>query len=347
MKPLSWNQPTSGKSATRQLIALVRREWWEHRTLRWMPLTLVGLTLVISALALILPDRLDANLGQGEHLALRVDGQDSTLTQLIPGMVGSGVRLELGEVSLANLLDFFGKLPDVVRGQILLFVMMVTGRMALLPLGFLAALLALGAWRKEILDRSIAFHKAMPVREGLQVLSKALVAGPLLLLLMALMVLVVQVVPLLMFMGAAWANGMDAVDLLWAPTPFLRLWGGTLSNLVVDFLAFLPTMGLLAALNVWNPGRRLAAAGLLFAAGIADDLYLSHGAFLQWLGRHLLPPGWAPGGFLGTFHEVAYWKGEAWGADALISPMDLLSGVALGVAGYMLAAWLLRWREER
>lgn len=339
--------PSHAWSASRQLLMLVRREWWEHVALRWMPLVLVGLTVVFAALALVLPDRLDTNLRQGDPLMLRVDGQDSTLTQLIPGMERSGIQVELGEVSLANLLALFGKLPDVVRGQVLLFVMMVAGRMALLPLGFLAAMLALGTWRREIQDRSIAFHKSMPVGEGLLVLSKALVGGPVLFGVMALTVMLVQVVPLILAMGASWGLGLDAVELLWTPVPFLRLWSGTLSNLMLDFLAFLPAMGLLAALNVWHPGRRMLAAGVVFAVGMADSLYLSHGAVFHWLGRHLLPPGWSPGGLLGTFHEVAYWRREAWGADALISPLDLLSGVALGVGGYLLAAWLLRWREER
>lgn len=347
MRPLAETKPAKATNATRQLIALVRREWWEHGALRWMPLALVGLTLVLSMLALALPERLNENLRQGDHLNLMVDGQDSTLTQLIPGMEGSGVHVELGEVSVANLLTFFGQLPDRVRGQLLLFLMMITGRMAQLPLGFLVGLMALGVWRREILDRSIAFHKSMPVAEGTQVLAKALTGGPLLLGVMALTVMLVQVLPVAVLMVAAWANGMDAVGLLWTPVPFLRLWGGTLSSLLMDFLAFLPVMGLLAALNVWHPGRRMLAAGAVFALGVVDSLYLSHGELFQWLERHMLPPGWTLRGALSTFHEVSFWNGEAWGAGGLLSPLDLLTGAMLGVGGYLLAAWLLRWREER
>jgi len=326
-----------------QLWTLLKREWWEHRALRILPLGLMAATLSFSLLALALPGRINENLRGPDPMHIRVDGQDSTLTQLIPGMERSGVRVDLGEVTVGNLLHFFGQLPKAVRGQMLMAGMMVGGRMTMLPLGLLAALLSLGVLRAENLNRSSTFFKSMPVSEAQTLLAKFLLNGPLALLVIFVTVATVQVIPLVVMTPAAWAAGIGAWDLLWAPVPFMRLWSGTLISLGVDFLYFLPAMGLLAALNAWHSSRRLLAAALIFTLGVLDNFYLSGGAFFQWCGRHMIPPGWA---LRGQDHEVLY-EVAVWSGASGLDFWDVGLGLLLGLAGFLAAARLLRWREER
>ncbi len=57
--------------------------------------------------------------------------------------------MELGDVTVANLLDFFGRLPVQVRSHMLLLVLLVIGKFTLLPLGFMAAILTLNMFRQE------------------------------------------------------------------------------------------------------------------------------------------------------------------------------------------------------
>ncbi len=129
----------------------------------------------------------------------------------------------------------------------------------------------------------------MPPTEGEAVLAKALVNGPLLLVLMLATAAATQLIPLLVLSGAALVHGMNPIPLLWQPAPLAQIWGLMSRELLLDFLLFLPALGFFYALNAWHSSRRFAA--LMVVAGLAmlDRLYLTGGELVQWISRHIVP----------------------------------------------------------
>lgn len=340
-----------------QLLMLVRREWWEHSSLRILPLSLLALVLAGSLLALAVPGRVQQNLErQGRPVEfnrdvadslgveVHVDGEALEALDRLPGFLqGTGIRLELGEVSTGNLLRFFAQIPEGARRQLLLLPLLAVAQLLALPLGLLFAFLAVNAWRRELLDRSIYFHKSLPVPPGLAVAAKALALGPLALAVMAGTIVLGTLIPLLVAGGAALAHGLNPWELLWGVAPLGQVWGITLSRVGLGFLLFLPVLAFLFALNVWNPGRRLAALVVVGALVLADRLYGSGGALGRWILAHLPPPGLSIRGPRGDVFV------EMQGLEHLAHPIwgDVLSGLLVALLFFAATAWLLRWREER
>lgn len=336
-----WPNPEY-RGRLRRLCMLVRREFWEHRVLWGMPAILLGLALFFSTLALIAPARINANLqGQNQHIV--IDGEHTNLSKLIPGLAHSGINVQLGEVTVGNLLRFFGQLPPEVRGQVLKLALLATAKLMLMPLGFLALVLSLNVLRRETRSRSIYFFKSMPLTEGELIGAKILLIVPVLLVVMLATIMACHLVALALLSGAALFSGLNPFTLIWAPAPLLASWGYLLKGLALDYLWFLPTVGFCFALNAWHDSRRLAAAMAVFGVAILDRLYLTGGGLMHWLGQHIMPPGWAlrgPRGDVFTeFDHMAVQQGIDW--------PSLLSGVALGLALLWASTWLLRWKEER
>lgn len=347
------------KTRLAQLLMMVRREWWEHSSLRILPICLVLLVLAGSLLALVVPGRIESNLrdhnssvhfNTGEVVldgnpdtTLRVGGPHSNLARLIPGLENSGLRVELGEITVGNLLRFFDQLPEGVRRQMLLLLLLSLGKVLALPLGLLAAILALNMFRQEARNRSSYFFKSMPVTEGQAVLAKVLLNVPLLLLLFLATILLGQLIPLLVMSVAAAFHGLDPWSLIWQPAPLAEVWVRQAGSLCLDFLLFLPTLGFCYALNSWHSSRRFAALLTVAGLAVADKLFLTGGGFAQWLVRHVLPPGWPMHKARGDVYVEASHL-----TDALaFSWPDLAFGVLLGLAFLYAATHLLRWREER
>ena len=326
----------------RRLCMLVRREFWEHRVLWGMPAILVGLALLFSTLALIAPARINANLqGQNQHIV--IDGESTNLSRLIPGLAHSGINVQLGDVTVGNLLRFFGDLPTEVRGQFLKLALIATAKLLLMPLGFLALVLSLNVLRRETRSRSIYFFKSMPMNEVEMIGAKLLAFVPVLLGVMLATIIVSHLVTLAMLSVAALFAGLNPWTLIWAPAPLLASWGYILRTLALDYLWFLPTVGFFFALNAWHDSRRLAAVMAVVAVAVVDRLYLTGGGLWHWLGQHVVPPGWAHRGPQGdVFTEFQ----RAALVDSINWP-SLLSGVAIGLALLWASTWLLRWKEER
>ena len=355
MEHVSANPRWKGRSG--QLCMLVRREWWEHASLRILPLSLLALVLAASLLALVVPGRIQQNLErQGRPVELnrttadsldvqiRLDGEAPEPLDRVPGFLKeTGLRLELGEVSTGNLLRFFDQLPAGARRQLLLLPLLAIAQLLALPLGLLFALLALNAWRRELQDRSVYFHKSMPVPPGLAVTAKALALGPLVLAVMAGTIVLGTLIPLLVAGAAALVHGLNPWDLLWSVAPLGQVWGVTLSRVGLGFLLFLPVLAFLFALNVWNPARRLAALVAVGALALADLFYGTGGGLGRWILAHLPPPGLSIRGPRGDVSvELDGWAHLArplWG--------DVLSGLLVALLLFAATAWLLRWREER
>ena len=341
-----------------RMCMLMRREFWEHRALWILPLALAALVLAGSLLALVLPGRIDANLrshnstihfnGSSVQVedqwsdSLSVHGANSNLARLIPGLADSGIVVELGEVTVGNLLRFFEQLPPSVRRQLLLLALLAMGKFMLLPLGFLTAILALNMFRQEARNRSIYFFKSMPVSEGEAVLAKFLVNVPLLLVLMLGTAILAQLIPLTVFSVAALAHSINPITLFWQPAPLAQVWGNLLLGLVLDFLLFMPALGFCYALNAWHSSRRFAALLVVAALSMVDKIYVTGGEFASWVGRHMVPPGWALHGPRGDVYVEAMGMQEA----ASFSWPDLAGGVLLGLLLLYASTHLLRWREE-
>jgi len=330
------------RGRARRMVMLVRREFWEHRALWALPAILVALSVLLTLFSLAAPGRINAHL-QDEGPRIGIDGQNRSLTQLIPGLAHSGLHVELGEVTVGNLLRFFADLPFEVREQALRLMLLATAKSLLLPLGFLVLALTINVLRRETRSRSIYFFKSMPLGELEMIGAKVLVLAPLCWLIMVLTVAASHLGSMLVMSVAALFAGLNPWTVLWAPAPLLSAWGSVAGELALDFLWFLPMLGFFFAVNAWNDARRLAAAMAVLVAAVADELFFSGGGLFHWLGRHVPPPGWALRGPRGD----AFQEFSRMGQLETLDWASLLSGIAVGLALLWLSTWLLRWKEER
>jgi hypothetical protein len=328
---------------------LVKRELWEHRSLRWLPAVLLALVLLGTLATLVLPSRLNHVIQQELGEPLRLGGLHHGGTQL---------SIELGEVSVENLLYMGSQIPPEVRRIGLFLALFGLAKALIFPFGFVIIFYFGQALYKENRNRSMLFWKSMPVPDWQFVAAKLVTGLPLILGLMFITVVAAQLLLLLVVSVPALFYGVNPWSLFWAPAPLAQVWGLLLKQLVHDLLWFLPGATLLLAINAWAPLRRslLALGGL--AAIVLDRLLLSGDLVWPWMTRHLVPPGIEQRGPL--FAEMARWadslremqaSGAVFSSPSRIAAAgtgpELLAGLLLAVLLFIAASHLLRWREER
>lgn len=329
---------------------LVKRELWEHRALRWLPLVLLGLTLVGTLATLVVPSRLDKLAQRELDHPLQFEGD----------LFGNRhLQVELGEVTVENLMLMAQQIPEDVRGMALAVLLFTMVKMLLFPFGVVILFYFGQALYKENRNRSMLFWKSMPLPDSQFVAAKLVTGLPVVAGLMFLTVAAAHLLVLFVLSVPALVYGINPWTLLWAPAPLLKVWGLLLMQLLHDLVWFLPGAALLLTVNAWAPrNRSLVALGGL-AAIVLDNVLLSGDLILPWMGRHLVPPGIEQRGPL--FTEAVSWLGEKGmaqvqgpvifgqhgGPAAAGGPWELAAGLVLAVLLFVAATHLLRWREER
>ncbi|MFA7331136.1 MAG: hypothetical protein WC326_08690 [Candidatus Delongbacteria bacterium] len=331
----------------RRLAILVRRELWEHRELLWVPVVIGLLHLGLALAALVLPQHLHGNI----EFVQASDGdlfEDSSDPGRKPAPTTVTRRVDWETMNLSGLLMVASHTPVAERGEFLREVSMGHARVTLAIGGFLLLILLGRMQSREQQTRSSLFFQSMPLGPWEYLGAKLLTAVPLGLALLWLTIVLSQLVWLLVFSAAAWAHGHSALDLFWRPAQFPAGWSVLAAQMVVDTLWYLPGIGwtlLLGSLGV--NARRGQRNGMwigagLFAAVMVDRLYLTGGGLMAWLLHHLLPVGfsWSWRGLEST----SAWLGAPAGRGG---PLDLWSGVLLGLLMMAAAVKVLHWREER
>jgi hypothetical protein len=331
----------------RRMALLVRRELWEHRELLWVPVVVFALHLALALAALVLPQHLHGNV----DIVQVSDGnlfEDSSDPGGGPRTTTVTRRVDWGTMNLSGLLMVTSHIPAADRGEFLREVSMGHARVTLIIGGILLLILLGRMQSREQQTRSSLFFQSMPLRPWEYLGAKLFTAVPLGLVLLLATIVLSQLAWLLVFSGAAWAHGHSAAELFWRPAQALEGWSTLAAQMAADTLWFLPGIGwtlLLGSLGV--NARRGQRNGMwigvaVFAAVVVDRIYLTGGGLMSWLLRHLMPVGfsWSWRGLESTAARL----GEPAGMGG---PLDLWSGVLIGLLMLAAAVKLLHWREER
>jgi len=316
---------------------LVRREFWQHPTLRLMPLMVLGLLLLVAVLGLLKPgmtlDALSPFLTeQGGRVAWSEHGS----------LAEQGMRAE----SLQELFTTISRLDPTIHDRVLTRAVAASFRV-MLVIGCLVLFALLGQlFEREVKDRSSLFFTSMPI-SSTQAIGAKLAAFGLGLLLLLGALAAAQVLVLLVTSLSAMALGHSAWA-LWQPLHQVAVFGHLLLQTTADLLWWLPALGaIVLRMQLGRPApgaqKRLSMfllTGTLTAIWL-DKLYLSGGGLWHWLKHHFMPPGWNWSTTL--LESTARQLDRVPGAG---SALDLWTGVLLGVAMLWLATKARDWREE-
>jgi len=210
------NAVTSGTSVNPEykgrayaFLALIKREFWENRSLWIIPLVGLGVLLVSTLFSLRTPHMINSlMLEDGGPHSVKVH------THLMPKL---GLDLRLGDVTLENLMLVFDQAPEFVRGQLLNLALYGLSKTFGFIMGFvLVFYLGTGLYR-ENRDRSVMFWKSMPVSDSAAIFSRLVVAFPIILAILLATVILAQFIVLGVFTIPAWLAGLSAWKLLWGP----------------------------------------------------------------------------------------------------------------------------------
>ncbi len=324
----------------KRFTVLVRREFWEHRSLLWLPVAVCVLHFIL-ALALVLVPR------NGMNLQVEVRSEQLTVADSLGGTPGTQVEstsLNWNRMSTASLLDLAAATPPEERGGLLDRLLLGHAHLLAAVGSFLVMGLFSVMLNRERENRSSLFFLSMPLNPWTYLGGK-MATGALALVLLWGTVVISQTLGLLVISATAWAHGHAAVDLVWGPSHVFRLWALLGAQLLVDTLWALPLFGSIALMASLGWSGRGGRFGVLLmgavVATVVDRLYLTGGGLWLWMTRHLPPPGinWEDRGLDAL--RAAQGKAPALGEGA-----DLVLGMVLGLLLLVAAARALHWREE-
>lgn len=262
----------------KQLLTLIRREYWEHRgTFLILPAVVTGVfigLLLISLLGLS-SDSIEFNIdadweSENETHQLRVE--DSSLMDVF--------GMKMAELAA---------LPESVREARL--DQLFTG-MSLIWIGVLWVVIIfylLGALYDDRRDRSILFWKSMPVSDAMTVGSK-LFAGLVLAPMIYLAFIAVAHVSLAVA-ATIGASGQDISvwDTLWASANFFGRWAGFLMLYAFTVLWCLPFFGWLLFVSAWAKSAPLAwATGVPILLAVLEGVLLDSDILGRFFVEHTL-----------------------------------------------------------
>lgn len=300
-----------------KLLMLIRREYWENRSLLIAPLVVAGIILVSAAFG---------GIHTGDNGSFSFGTSDGPSEAEVAALAGS---LDKREMIYGVTIMSFAAFQLVVLGFVIFFYL-------------------LDSLLSERKDRSILFWKSLPVSDSQVVGSKVLVAlvtTPIYVLLVsALTQLVFAIVWWLRMSGGPLAELLMPFDAgVWA-----QVQGGTWMLAFVTILWYLPIAGYLLLVSVWARKNAflwavLPIVGILLAEGL---LMRTH-RFADFLGRR----------FTGVFQIMGFEHAQipdegssltlfAKHALAVLVTWETWAGVAVAAAAYFAVVRIRRYRDD-
>lgn len=207
------------------ILMLIRREIWEHRSLWIVPLVLAGVILVIAAFGGVhFGEGHNFNFGSGSHgefSELPPEERERLMAQMSPKEESRFVILG-GAYSMLTVVQ-------------------------LLALGIVVFFYLLDSLLAERRDRSILFWKSLPVSDGEVVASKALTA----LVVAPLLVVLVSAVLLPVLSGVVALRLGELPFNPWSAEAWLKVQAVILGFVPMVVLWYLPLAGYLMVVSVW------------------------------------------------------------------------------------------------
>jgi ABC-2 type transport system permease protein len=250
------------------LLMLVRREFWEHRSLWIAPLVMVGVILVMSTWGTLVT----TDIGHGMHI-----GSVSSLEELP----------ELGERGRSELSRFMA-MPQERKDTFAALSIIAVGSLISMVALIVVFFYLLDCLYSERRDRSILFWKSLPVSDAQVVLSKLLVA----LAIVPLGVVALTAVTQIFVSGIYWLRFHDTILGQIAPAWSTAAWAQALwAALLVSIggaLWYVPVAGYLLLISVW--ARRNAFLWSILpwpTLMLVEKMFLDSGHVAEFLGQRL------------------------------------------------------------
>jgi ABC-2 type transport system permease protein len=310
-------------------VALMKREFWEHRGGLWSAqLWTVVVLLVLMVLSLLI----------GEAFRLKFVGNVD--------MSGISV-LMLDRVGPAEMAQYRQGLEIGLWGL---------GMINQIVLYFVVLFYCIGTLYDERKDRSILFWKSLPATDTQTVLAKlatALLVAPVI----ALVAIAALQVGFLLLVGLYTAlHGVNPLPFLWQPAIFGRVWSQMLVTIPVHLLWALPGIAWLLLASSW--AKRTPFVWAILVPVLAGVFY----AMIETAVRLKLPSNWfwehvvarifsSPGSMSlrpwqwqgrNPMAEAVSW--ERLGATA--TSVETWIGVVVGIGLIAAAIWLRRYRDD-
>jgi ABC-2 type transport system permease protein len=300
-----------------KVLMLIRREYWENRSLWIAPLVIAGIILISAAFG---------GIHTGDNGGFSFGSNDGPSEAEIAALAGS---LDKRQVIYGVTIVSFTAFQLVVLGFVIFFYL-------------------LDSLLSERKDRSILFWKSLPVSDSQVVGSKALVA----LVATPIYVLLVSAATQLVF-AIVWWLRMRGSPLGEVLTPFdagvwAQVQGGTFILAFVSILWYLPIAGYLLLVSVWARKNAFLWAVLpIVAILLGEGLLMRSHHFAEFLGRR----------FVGVFQIMGFEhaqipdEGPALGlfaqhAGAVLAHWETWAGVAVAAAAFFAVVRIRRYRDD-
>ena len=300
------------------VIMLIRRELWEHRSLWIAPLTLAGVILVIAMFG-------GVHFGNNDEFWF--------------GYHDKGITPEQRQHLIEQMSP-----PENVRKGIIAGVFSMLTVVQLVILGIVVFFYLLDTLLAERRDRSILFWKSLPISDGEVVTSKALTA----LVVAPLFVLAVSAVTQVLFAGIAAIRLGDLPFVPWDTVTWLKVQVVLLGFVPMVVLWYLPLAGYFLVVSVWARKNAFLWAvlpwvGILIIEGLITQTH----HFADFLGDRF-----------GGFADLMQFRGSRdFEADNLVSAVygfigrvfadwEIWVGAAAGIALIYAATRIRRYRDD-
>jgi ABC-2 type transport system permease protein len=294
------------------MVTLVRREFWEHRSLWITPLATAAILIVLAALG--------GSMDTGPGVQININGQERAfLDQLTPERRSKVFGLIVGGLLL----------PQLIAMLVVL------------------SIYTLDCLYAERRDRSILFWKSLPVSDGQTVLSKFLTAIAAVPLLVYVVSLVTSVLCLGVLLTRFFGTPFQALA-QWDMSTWLHMQAILLADTFVAALWYAPLVAALMLASAW--ARRSAYMWVTFVPLVAifverrslGTSYIAHflayrtGGFFQAIGMSLRHPG-------ASEIASAY---ERLDATRLLMNPDLWLGLVAAAAILYATVRIRRYRDD-
>ncbi len=319
----------------RGFVALLRREMWEHKVFRGLPLALLVVVLLVNLLMM--------SIDPFSAVSITLDSEDEA-------------------TSLANLRQTFAALPVIQQSLVVNGTLIVIGMVINAVLMIMAAFYLLDALYADRKDQSILFWKSLPISDTRTVLSKLVIA-----------VVVIPLLVLMTGMAAglttlaiqAWSLGQvsGAASVVWERADLVALWGLTALVLVQQAIWFFPVTGWLLLCSAWSMKTPIVVAVvapmlIIYVDGLLGGRTGVGEAILERLpfgilsvdidqANGLLRYSSEAGGFrFGLTLDGGEVRLNAEAARNLAASIEVWGGLLVGAAFVWMAIWLRRWRDD-
>jgi ABC-2 type transport system permease protein len=308
------------------ILMLIRRETWEHRSLWIAPLVVAGVLLVISAFGGVhFNERGDGDFWMGYNSEAMADLPPAERERMIAQM---NPKPAVKTMIVASVFATLTVVQMVVLGIVVFFYLLDT-------------LLA------ERRDRSILFWKSHPISDGEVVASKALTA----LVVAPLFVLVVSAVSLLLFSAIIALRLHDAPFTPWDTQAWLSVQAVMLGFVPMVVLWYLPLAGYLLVVSVWVRKNAFLWAVLPPVGLLLIEKMITHTNYVgDFLGHRFA--GYVLAMNPGDLRSIEHVGTEHLVLDAyrllgqVFADYEIWAGVAAGLALVYLAVRIRRLRDD-